>query len=63
MPIIYDDLKPFTILDPLLLYDFMYICPKKELPWLFSEVHPFFSMSLLSKLLKESREINHKEVI
>ncbi len=63
MPIIYDELKPLTIVDPLLLYGFMYICPKKELSVLFAKVHPFFSMSLLSELLIESREINLKEVI
>ncbi len=63
MPIIYDELKPLTILDPLFLYGSMYICPKKELPGLFAKVHPFFSMSLLSKLLKESREVNLMEVI
>ncbi len=37
---IYDELKPLTILDPLLLYGFMYICPKNELSGLFAEVHP-----------------------
>ncbi len=63
VPAIYDELKPLTILDPLLLYGFMYICPKKELPGLFAKVHPFFSMALLSKLLKDSRVINLPEVI
>ena len=62
MPAIYENLKPLTILDPLLLYGFMYICPKKELPGLFAKVHPFFSMSLLSKILKDKRDINLKEV-
>ena len=62
MPTIYDELKPLTILDPLLLYGFMYICPKKELPGLFAKVHPFFSMSLLSKSLKDNRVIDLKEV-
>ncbi len=49
MPTIYDELKPLTILDPLLLYGFMFICPKKELPGLFAKVHPYFSMSFMSK--------------
>ncbi len=62
MPIIYDDLKPLTILDPLLLYGFMYICPKKELPGLFAKVHPYFSMALLSKLVRDNRRTNLEEV-
>ena len=62
MPTIYDELKPLTVLDPLLLYGFMYICPKKELPGLFAKVHPFFSMALMSKLVKDNRRINLEEV-
>ncbi len=60
MPTIYDELKPLTILDPLLLYGFMYICPKKELPGLFAKVHPYFSMSFMSKY---GGEMNLNEVI
>ena len=59
---IYDELKPLTILDPLLLCGFIYICPKKELPGLFSKVHPFFSMSFLSKLVKDRKNANLEEV-
>ncbi len=62
MPIIYDELKPLTVLDPLLLYGLMYICPKKELPGLFAKVHPFFSMALLSKLVRDNRRTNLEEV-
>ncbi len=63
MPIIYDGLREHIILDPFLLYGLIYICPKKELPGLFTKVHPFFSMSFLSKLLKDSKETNQNEVI
>ena len=48
----FSELKPLTALDPLLLYGFVYICPRKELPQLFSHLLPFLSMVFSAKLLK-----------
>ena len=46
-----------------MLYGLMHICPIKELPGLFAKVHPFFSMSLLSKLLNLKKVINLSRII
>ena len=56
------ELKPLTELDPLLLYGFVYICPRKELPQLFSYLLPFISMAFSAKLLKDNRTYNREDV-
>ena len=58
----FSELKPLTELDPLLLYGFVYICPRKELPQLFSHLLPFISMAFSAKLLKDSKTYNKNDV-
>lgn len=60
---LYDSLEPLTILDPMLLCGFIYICPKQELAKLVSKVDPFISTSFLAKVIRDGgRGLNTKEV-
>lgn len=60
---IYDKLEPLIQLDPLLLYGFVFVCPKKELTELCRRVLPFISMSFLAKvLLLPSKQISKNDV-
>ena len=58
----FSELKPLTELDPSLLYCFVYICPRKELPQLFSHLLPFLSMAFSAELLKDSKTYNREDV-
>ena len=44
----YSSLEPFFAADPLLLYDFIYICPESEYTVLFSRLPGFLSLMWLS---------------
>lgn len=59
---LYDSLSSLFGLDPNLLYNFVYICPKNNLDKLFLKILPYISMSFVAYLLDNSREINREEV-
>ena len=60
--VMFSELKPLTALDPSLLYGFVCICPRKELPRLFSHLLPFLSMVFSAKLLKDSKVYTRDDV-
>ena len=46
--LLYSSLEPLFDADPLLLYDFMYICPKEDFHHLFAKVPSYLSIARLS---------------
>ena len=62
MDTIFGSLEPLTVLDPLLLYGFIYICPRYELSLLLSKVNPFISMLYMAKLFRDAIIVNIDEV-
>ena len=44
----YSSLEPVFAADPLLLYDFIYICPENEYTTLFSRLPGYLSLTWLS---------------
>lgn len=51
----YEDLKPLTFLDPLLLPLLMNICQSQEVPSLIPHIPPYLSAAYISKAIKELR--------
>ena len=44
----FSSLEPYFAADPLLLYDFIYICPESEYVTLFSKIPGFLSLRCLT---------------
>ena len=59
---VFDRLQPLTVLDPLLLTELVYICPKLELPFLFLQIPTFVSTAWLASVTKDSKDLNRSEV-
>lgn len=59
----FDKFEHLCIFDPLLLYVFVYICPRKDLPALFERIPPVLSTRWLEHMLGSyARIFNEKEV-
>lgn len=58
----FDALQSLLELDPILLYDIVYICPKNDLVKLFSKILPYISMSFVAYQLKKVSYLNKEEV-
>ena len=59
---LYHRLEPFFHLDPLLLPQFIFTCPKREYQQLFSILHPFFSISKMASISRFESHMNNKDV-
>lgn len=60
---IYDTLSSLFELDPNLLYNFVYICPRNNLYRVFLKTLPYISMSFVAYQLEKCSRINKEEVI
>ena len=58
----FEKLKLLTEADPLLLYGFVYICPRGDFENLISKIHPFFPMAFVANELKQLSNVNTNEV-
>ena len=59
---VFDRLQPLTVLDPLLLTEFVYICPRLELPYLFLQIPTFVSTAWLASVTRDSKSLDRSEV-
>ena len=60
---IFERLGSSTIADPLLLYQFIYICSVKEFNGLIPGILPFLSIAFKAKMLVVNKEYNPNEVM
>ena len=58
----YQSLEPLFVADPLLLYDFIYICQPGEYASLFSKIPTSLSLTWLSSLCHNMRPFVHENV-
>jgi hypothetical protein len=56
-----EDLKPLIVLDPLLIQDLMYICPRTQLSKLYVKVHPYISISFMASQMLRKTQIMPRE--
>ncbi len=59
---IFDRLEPLTLVDPLLLYGFVYVCPQKDFHKLIPRIHPFVTIAFLASHLNGGISFPYKEV-
>ena len=59
---LYSELKPLFVMDPLLLPNFVYICPENEYSKLFTVLPPFLSIMRTAYLFQMRSSINVNDV-